>query len=56
MTTENYSLRRLTFTLFNYQETDINRLKGWMEENCKYGIFGEEICPNTGRKHLQGYL
>lgn len=45
--------RKWCFTLFNYNnDTKLSILK---LKNCQY-IFGEEICPTTNRKHLQGYL
>lgn len=29
----------------------------WLPENqCDYFIVGREVCPKTGRKHLQGYV
>lgn len=31
-------------------------LKRFAAAYCKYMIFEEETCPNTGKKHLQGYL
>lgn len=39
------------FYIENYDDFE-NRLKG----HCKKYYFGKEICPNTGRKHLQGFL
>nr|QTE03361.1 MAG: replication-associated protein [Ficedula mugimaki CRESS-DNA-virus sp.] len=28
----------------------------WTEKNCSYCIYGREICPDTGKKHLQGFV
>jgi len=46
--------RGITWTLFNY-EPYIDLLKQYAKDECEYMIFGFEICPDTGRKHLQGY-
>lgn len=51
--TANKKHRSWVFTLNNYNEQDINFLKGIM---CKYIIFGKEIAPTTGTPHLQGYI
>jgi len=49
----NEESRRWCFTLHNYTEEDIKRL---LQHNTTYIIFGKEICPDTGRPHLQGYM
>lgn len=46
--------RGITWTLFNY-EPYLDKLKEYAKDECEYMIFGFEICPNTGKKHLQGY-
>lgn len=28
----------------------------WTELDCAYIVFGREVCPTTGKKHLQGYF
>lgn len=28
----------------------------WNEDNCTYVIYGREVCPDTKRKHLQGFV
>src|ERR1700735_2197349 len=33
---------------------EIETLK--LKEDIVYGLFGLETCPNTGRKHMQGYI
>lgn len=43
------------FTFFNYLEQE-NNIKSWLIENCKKAVYGHEICPDTGRPHLQGYF
>lgn len=49
----NEESRRWCFTLHNYEQKDIDRL---LAHNTTYIIFGEEVCPTTQRKHLQGYM
>lgn len=51
--TEETSYRNICFTLHDYVEDDIIKL-----EQLKYNylVLGKEICPTTGRKHLQGYI
>lgn len=39
------------FTAFNY---DINDVCKWLNTWCKKWKFQEEICPSTGKEHLQG--
>jgi len=46
--------RAITWTLFNY-EPYIDLLKQYAKEECEYMIFGFEVCPDTGKRHLQGY-
>lgn len=46
---------RWCFTLFNYEDK-IEWIKTKFILACKYLIFGEEECPDTKRKHLQGYF
>jgi len=44
-----------TFTLFNYEpiEEEFNRQ---LKSICRKYLYGHEICPNTNRTHLQGFL
>lgn len=44
--------RRWAFTKFDYDDTIIAHFKS-IDGEC---IFQEEICPETGRKHLQGAI
>lgn len=47
--------RNYIFTLFNVNPTTLLQKL----ENCahlRYAIFQEEECPNTNRRHLQGYI
>lgn len=41
------------FTLFNYTDLHVAQLKALP---VKYILFGFEICPDTKRPHLQGYI
>lgn len=43
--------RAFLFTDFN-----LENLKNYKDESTVYICIGEEICPTTNRKHLQGYL
>lgn len=44
------------FTLFGFDEEKIEKIEQAFETfKLKY-IWGEEICPETGRAHLQGYV
>lgn len=44
-------VRGWCWTWFNYTETTVEQLK---QLKCQYMVFGKEICPTTGRAHLQG--
>lgn len=44
-----------SFTVFNYEEIEIE-LNRQLETLCKKYLYGHEICPDTGRKHLQGFM
>lgn len=44
------------FTWFNYDQEDIDWLKTLPKEKIDFLIYGREICPETGRPHLQGYV
>lgn len=47
--------RHWCFTLNNYTDTDIMKLKIYAEEKCRYMVFGKEK-GEKGTIHLQGYL
>lgn len=45
--------RSYLYTLFNYDTNDVAQLQSLP---VIYHVFGYEICPTTGRKHLQGFI
>lgn len=47
------SSRAWCFTLNNYEEADVNRLKAM---DCRYLVFQKEIAPTTNTPHIQGYV
>ncbi len=46
--------RHWVFTLFNYNEVDIDNICS--NAHVELYAMGEETCPTSGRRHLQGYL
>lgn len=49
--------RSYAFTLNNYTRDHINAIVALSEDrNVDYLIFGREVAPTTGTRHLQGYL
>lgn len=48
-----FRTRRWCFTLNNYTDEDERRIQ---ELECRYIIYGREVAPDTGTKHLQGYI
>lgn len=48
--------RGFCFTYWHESAADIEMLQHWGRENCKYIMFGEEVCPTTGRAHCQGWM
>lgn len=48
-------VRRFCFTWNNYSDEDFEKVKQYITNNCKYGIVGKELAPNTGTRHLQGF-
>jgi len=52
----NSTVRRVCFTLHDYTDTEVDSISTFIKLNCKYGIFGKEVCPTTNRIHLQGFI
>lgn len=46
--------RTWCFTLFEFDETTIANMEHWPDR--KYLVVGEEVCPETKKHHLQGYV
>ena len=46
--------RCYAITYFNFDDSSLDKLK--TESRLTYCIFGREVCPKTGREHLQGYV
>lgn len=53
MSETNTRSRAWCFTLFNFTDEDETRIQGL---ECKYLVYGHEICPKTGTPHLQGFI
>ncbi|AMH87650.1 replication-associated protein [Pacific flying fox associated cyclovirus-1] len=47
------SHRRYVFTLNNYSDDDVARLQ---QLEARYMVFGKEVAPTSGTKHLQGFI
>lgn len=45
--------RAWCFTLHDYDESDEDRIQS---VGCRYLVYGREVCPTTGREHLQGTI
>jgi len=45
-------LRNFCFTLY---DSDAETVAKFAADYCSYLIYGNEICPDTQRKHMQGY-
>lgn len=44
------------FTWNNYTQENDEKLWTFIQKECEYAIYGYETAPNTGTKHIQGYL
>lgn len=47
--------RSYCFTLYEYNEF-LEDLINFCDKNCTHYCLGHEICPSTGKQHLQGYI
>lgn len=50
-----WSARAMRWTLNNYSDEEVDRLREYGRFSCRYQVFGYEIAPTTGTPHLQGY-
>lgn len=48
--------RSYAFTYFWKTREDITLMQSWLSSNAKYAMYGEELCPTTGKPHLQGWI
>jgi len=48
--------RAWCFTLNNYNKTDEDHIQQAIATIARYVVYGREIAPETGTKHLQGYV
>lgn len=48
--------RKWSFTLHSFFPNNVIALRKHERYGCTFVIFGREICPTTGRRHLQGFL
>jgi len=49
--------RSCCFTYHDYHLDGADqRFMRYAQECCRYMVLGYEVCPDTGRKHLQGYV
>ena len=50
--------RCFVFTINNYTDNDVARLNIRLADTArvKYAVFGFQVAPTTGTRHLQGYV
>lgn len=48
--------RNYAFTLFDYNDIQIDDILCLHPEHASYVVVGKEVCPSTARPHLQGYV
>lgn len=48
--------KRWCFTSFKVEQSDIDLIIGIVESSNSSSIIGLETCPESGKKHLQGYI
>jgi len=50
-----YQARAWVFTAFNFEEEErLEAFKKFAQEFCRRALVAQEVCPTTGRPHLQG--
>lgn len=50
---DNFRACNFSFTLYNYEEKEIDSILMWFDKSNRYAM-QEEKCPSTGKKHIQG--
>ena len=48
--------RRFFCTLNNWDESEYQQIRGWLEEKSEYAVIGKEIGPECGTPHLHIYM
>jgi hypothetical protein len=48
--------KRWCFTSFNIEQVDIDNIIEVIDSSNSAGIIGSEVCPTSGKQHLQGYI
>ena len=49
-------VKRYCFTLHNWTQDELNKMIKIANSACEIYVFGKEICPETERPHIQGYI
>lgn len=52
---QNLRLRNFCFTINNYTDECVEKMKTFFLDYCDYGVFGKEVGEECGTPHLQGY-
>lgn len=56
MATRSKQFRRAAFTWFGYTAENVTHITSMEADKCDYVIIGFEVCPETGKPHIQGYI
>lgn len=56
MSARSTQFRRAAFTWHDYTVEQVNHLTSLDETKCNYIIVGFEVCPESGKRHIQGYV
>jgi hypothetical protein len=48
--------KRFSFTCFDVSDENINDIKKYIDSSNSSIIMGKEICPDTQKEHIQGYI
>lgn len=49
-------LFRFWFVWHDYTVPETERVREFAQRECKFAVVGKEVCPTTGRPHLQGFF